>query len=120
MAWQDVAAVLDAKGTFEETFYQVTPSAEDDNDEPETCPLNGREPEIVDTILFCEMPYKYGNQHHKDAATNAPLPTLAWRDAREEFVLAQQRTTDIGPRIVDPKEYKDGEGSQIAMKGRAI
>ena len=36
MTWQDMTRVLDAEGTLEERFHQVSPGTEDDDYEAET------------------------------------------------------------------------------------
>ena len=33
MPWQDITRILDAQGALEEALHQVTPRAEDDNDQ---------------------------------------------------------------------------------------
>ena len=36
-----------------------------------------------------------GDEDHEDASADAAFPRLAGRDAGEEFVLAQERATDM-------------------------
>ena len=102
VARQDMSRILNAKGALEERFYEVAPSAEDDNHQSKTCPLDGRELKLVDAILFCEIPYANGCSHHEDASAYAAFPGFSRRDAREELVLAQQGSANVCTGIVDP------------------
>ena len=47
MTWQDIAAVLNAESTLEQTLYEVAPCTEDDDGQSESRPFVGVETQVT-------------------------------------------------------------------------
>ena len=75
MSRQDLAAVFDAQGALEETLHEISPCAEDHDDESQSCPLPFVE--LIDGALVGEESDDEGSDDHDDTATDAPLPGLS-------------------------------------------
>ena len=66
-----------------------------------------------------EMANERCHGKHQDAAANAAFPTLAGADAREELVLAKERATEVGSRVVCPQENEDAQRQHAVVNRHA-
>ena len=103
MTRQNIAAVLHAEGTLEETLHQVAPGAEEYDDESQTYPSCDAQG-VSRLAIIGEVSHDGSHDDDEDATAYASFPTLARTDAREELVLAKQRTAAIGTRVIGPEE----------------
>ena len=87
VARQYVAAVFYAECALEERLYKVAPCAEEHYHQAETHPRGDGEC-VAALAAVGKVAYKGCNGEHKQSASDASFPTLAWADAWKEFVTA--------------------------------
>ena len=120
MSWQYVTTILNTNGALEEALHQIAPSAEDDDGQSKASPLHSSEPQLIQLILIGEIPYQHGDSYHQDTTTDAAFPALSRRNAGEEFMFAQQRTAQVGTRIVHPQENEHRQGQNRIVSHKAL
>ena len=107
MSRKNGATVLHSQGTFEETFYQIAPGAEERNYQSQAYPSWNAQ--AMSCTVVCQIADDDGSNDDEDATSDTAFPTLGWTDTWKQLVFAEELTATVGTRIVGPEEDEDAQ-----------